>query len=590
LEALKTHPADDGVWHPSRFILAILICVSSFAAEPKIYTPVGAPPSPKVEARWDVFRDYAAATELLRALAKAHPDRCGLETLGKSYGGREMWVMTITNEAGGKADSKPGMWVDGGIHANEVQTTDVVLYTAWFLLEMDGKNAAVTDLLKRRTFYLLPMMSPDSRDAHLKEPNNAHSPRGGQRPVVAGEEEGNPTGAKDLDGDGQITQMRIADPNGRWKPHPEFPQLMVRVKDNEKGSYTLLGDEGTTRDDDEDRSHRRGAYDPNRDWPWQWEPDYVQHGAVRYPLWVGENRMAADYIEAHPNIGGAVTFHNAAGMIIRSPGAPGDSMEPRDVHVFDAIGQKGELILPGYKYIELRGGLYPGYGVEMDWLYAMRGVVAYTVELYTPFNMFRRASEGLMGTDEDLHLFNKYLLMDDAFVPWHAVDHPKYGKIEVGGFKKNYVRQPAAFLVEEECHRNMAFVLEEARQLAQVRVQSVAVKELGGGVHEVTAIIENEGEVPTRLAADVKHHVTPADRASISGAGLKVITGLVSRDRFFEEATEQKRRPAELRIESVHGKGIIYVRWLVTGGGPWTVTAASVKGGSDSMSVVAGGK
>ena len=118
----------------------------------------------------------------------------------------------------------------------------------------------------------------------------------------------------------------------------------------------------------------------------------------------------------------------------------------------------------------------------------------------------------------------------------------------------------------------------------------MAVKELGGGVHEVTAIIENEGDVPTRLAADVKHHVTPADRVSISGEGLKVITGLVSRDRFFEEATEQKRRPAELRIESVHGKGIVYVRWLVTGGGPWTVTAVSVKGGSDSMSVVAGGK
>ena len=63
------------------------------------------------------------------------------------------------------------------------------------------------------------------------------------------------------------------------------------------------------------------------------------------------------------------------------------------------------------------------------------------------------------------------MLLGDGFVPWHEVDHPQYGKIEVGGFKKNWVRQPPSFLLEEECHRNMAFTLYHADQMPLVKIQ-----------------------------------------------------------------------------------------------------------------------
>ena len=63
------------------------------------YAPAGAPADPKVVVRWDFFRDYTQATELLRQMARAHPDRCKLESPGRSYGGREMWIVTITNPA-----------------------------------------------------------------------------------------------------------------------------------------------------------------------------------------------------------------------------------------------------------------------------------------------------------------------------------------------------------------------------------------------------------------------------------------------------------------------------------------------------------
>ena len=125
-------------------------------------------------------------------------------------------------------DRKPGFWLDAGIHANEIQGTEVALYTAWFLLESFGRNEKITELLRDRVFYIMPMLSPDSRDAHMHTPQSTHTPRGGQVPFDDDRDgEADEDGWDDLDGDGNITLMRVADPNGRYVPHPRFPEWMV---------------------------------------------------------------------------------------------------------------------------------------------------------------------------------------------------------------------------------------------------------------------------------------------------------------------------------------------------------------------------
>lgn len=543
-----------------------------------VYTPMGAPPDPKVEVHWNRYHDYAAITRVAEALAREHPKLVKLESLGKSYGKRDMWVLTISN---GPAAEKPAFYIDGGIHANELQGPEVVLYTAWFLAESYGRHETITRLLDERAFYLVPMMSPDSRDAHMHEPATTHSPRSGQRPIDD-DQDGltDEDGPDDLDGDGHITQMRVRDTNGRWKPHPKHPNFLVRVEADEKGEYTLLGQEGIDNDGDgrvnEDGD---GYYDPNRDWAWNWQPSYVQGGAHRYPFSIEENRRVADFVMAHPNIAGAQSYHNAGGMILRGPGGEGDQFEGEDVAIFDALGKKGELMLPGYKYMNVAKDLYVVYGGELDWFYAMQGIYTFTNELFTPFNLFRKEGGGWFGNDEDLHLFNKYLLFEDGFVDWHEVDHPQYGKVEVGGFKKSWMRQPPSFLLEEECHRNMAFTLYQADQMPLVRVQSVATRDLGDGLTEVTAAIANEKLAPTRAAVDVKHKITAPDRVSLAGG--EAVVGLIADNRFFNDAREQKRDPANLRVERVGGMGAVYVRWIAKGAGPFTVSVKSVKGGMD---------
>ena len=562
--------------------LSCLAPLAASAAPPKEYVTLGAPTSPKVRAEWNRYHDYAAAAKLLQELAAAHPQHARLQSLGKSYGGREMWLLTVTNFQQGDDRRRPAFWIDGAIHGNEIQASEAALYTAWFLLEMAGRAPFITRLVDERAFYILPMLSPDARDAHMHGPASTHSPRSGLRPVdddrdgLADED-----GPDDLDGDGHIAQMRARDPNGRWKPHPKYPELMVACDDDEPGQYRLLGAEGYDNDGDgrvdEDGP---GGYDPNRDWGWNWQPRYVQNGALHYPFSILENRMAADFIMAHRNIAGAQSYHNCGGLIVRGPGGKDDRFEPDDVRLFDAIAKQGEQLLPSYRPLAVGAGMYEVFGGEHDWWYALQGVFAFTNELFTPFNYFRQTLErGGLTRQEEQYAFDKRLLFNEGLIPWHAVDHPQYGRIEVGGLKKNWGRQPPSFLLEEECHRNMAFTLYHADQMPQIEVQSVRTQALDGNWTQISATVANRKFLPTHAAVDVKHKLTPPDLVRIEGRDLRVAMGLTADNPFYENAQEQNRQPQALRIPVIPGMGAAYVRWIVRGRGPFTVTAESIKGG-----------
>ena len=124
--------------------LVITVLIFSFSAFPlfsqnsvprSALKALGAPNNPKVEVAWNRFYDTDSVYEILKRLNEAYPDLSSLQSIGKSHEGRDMWVLTITNEEIGDHSDKPGMYIAASIHANEVQATEVSLYTAWYLLE-----------------------------------------------------------------------------------------------------------------------------------------------------------------------------------------------------------------------------------------------------------------------------------------------------------------------------------------------------------------------------------------------------------------------------------------------------------------------
>jgi hypothetical protein len=127
----------------------------------------------------------------------------------------------------------------------------------------------------------------------------------------------------------------------------------------------------------------------------------------------------------------------------------------------------------------------------------------------------------------------------------------------------------------------MAFTLYHADQMPLVKVQSIETKELGDGLVEVTAVIINDRITPTHSAADRSHNTTPPDLVTIEAKDLKIIAGMYDDEQFFIRPEVQKREPAKIKLPTIDGMRPVYVRWIVTGAGPYTVRVKSVKGGTD---------
>lgn len=585
--------------YPNKYSIMLLlvfaITLSALAQKPENILPgAGTPPNPKVQISWNRYNDNTALEEIYRKMEKAHPDLVSLQSIGKSYQGREMWVLTITDKNSGVDHSrKPAMYIDAAIHANEIQTTEFALYIAWYITEMHAAgNAYFKELLADKTFYIAPSVNPDSRDHFIHEANTQNSSRTGQVPID-NDRDGlvNEDDFDDLNGDGHITQMRRKTPYGQFVADPKDPRRLIRVEAGQQGEYELLGYEGIDNDGDglvnEDGV---GQYDPNRDWGWSWEPNYVQNGAYKYPFSLPENWAVADFILSHPNIAAGQNFHNMGGYVLRGPGSETDEQYygREDEMVYDFLGKKGEEIIPFYRYIITYKDMYNVYGGQLDWMFAGRGIFAFCNELWTNHLYYNRAPEPVdrsqWGTgSKEQYQFDEYYLFGDAFVDWEPYNHPQYGEIEIGGSKKNFGRMHPGFLLESDAHRNAAFVIYHAHSTPKLSVPEIKVNELDGGIKEVTAIVKNERLIPTHSGHDVRNKIEVPDVISLNGG--TVLAGMIVDNADLGIATEQKLDPANIRVPNIPGNGIVTVRWLVKGGSKFTVTVDSKKGGTASKSI-----
>ena len=563
------------------FSFALTLCVS-LALYGQTYTPLyfkaaGSPVNPKVKVSWNHYHTNAGIEALCKEMVKAYPNLVKLESMGKSVGNRDIWVLTVSDFKKGNPDRKPAMWVDANIHGNEIQGSEMALYIAWYLIENFNDNAYIQELLEQKTFYIVPTINPDGRAVFTEEAGSLRSgilPLDNDRDGVADED-----GPQDLNGDGFITQMRRANPNGTHIIDPNFPNRLIPAPPGVKGQYDLLGTEALDLDGDgragEDGP---GGYDPNRDYGYNWQPNFIQSGALKYPFSLPESQAANNFMMAHPNIAGGQYFHNSGGMLLSPPGSEMDAnyVSRTDRAVYDAIGKKGEEIIPSYKYMVIYRDLYTVYGGATDWGAFGRGIFAFSNELWHPDLMYRGAFQGDRATMQEE--FNKTMLLGDAYVPWTEFDHPVYGKIEIGGQKKNSPgRLHPGFLLEADAHRNAIFVIHHAYCMPQLSITSVTEKALNGGYRQITAEVSNSRIIPTHSTFDIQNKIERPDWISINGP--EVVLGMVMSDPYYNQGVEQKVNPQKLAVANIPGNGKVIVRWIVKGNQKYTITVDSAKGG-----------
>lgn len=473
----------------------------------------------------DNFSRYLRPHEMeaaLRQLAQEYPALATLEQIGASMEGRPLWALTITNSATGPALDKPAISIDGNHHAGEVTSEMVCLYTIWHLLTGYGQDDEITSLLDRYTFYFRPIVSPDGVEFYMTTP---YTLRSSPRPYPS-ETPAPGLHPEDIDGDGVIAQMRIADPGGEWRASDRDPRLLIRRREDEAGgTYYRLYTEGIIEHDPADgpldttnitNAPPRWGLDFNRSYPHNWQPEHRQSGAGPYPLYPPETRAAVDFTLARPNIGAIVNYHTAGGFCFVLPSSRAPSEYPHD-------DLSGDYRLLSRKFAEItRQPLFQSYteatktarfGSMMDWAYNQHGIYGWVPELWDMWGAagVDRSGEdffrffGARSEEEQLKLlaWNDRELGGEGFIPWHTVEHPQLGTVEVGGWTYKYTTQnaPPGYL-RELCARHAPWTYYLARTLPRLVLDDRRIEQIAGesDLWRITARIRNDGFLPTNLS------------------------------------------------------------------------------------------
>ena len=114
--------------------------------------------------QFNTYYRYDDLTRFLQQWAEQYPTLCSLESIGKSYEGRDIWCLTVTNADTGPALDKPAYYVDANIHATELAPSAAALYLANRLLTQYGEDEKVTYALDSRAFYIVPRVNPDGAE------------------------------------------------------------------------------------------------------------------------------------------------------------------------------------------------------------------------------------------------------------------------------------------------------------------------------------------------------------------------------------------------------------------------------------------
>lgn len=478
------------------------------------------------EIRFDTCYKYAELTAILHDFAARFPALCRIASIGRSHEGREIWLATLTHTATGPDADKPAFWVDANIHATEVSPSACALYTLHKILAGYGADPQITRLLDTRALYIVPRFNPDGAELYLD--GRRRRVRSSTR-LYPWPEPRDGLHEEDVDGDGRTLLMRLKDPNGPWKAHPDEPRLLVpRAADgSDSGPYYRLLPEGCLRNYDGVQikvAPKPEGLDLNRNFPVEWAFESEQLGAGPYPVSEPEVRAVVQFIVDHPNITGAITFHTWSAVYLRPYSAhPDDHFPTDDLWTYQEIG-KHAARLTGYPAISVfhEFKYHPKETMKGDfdgWMYDHRGVYAWTCELWSPEKAAgidlttgpdgKGESRHIEWTrthpvEEDLKLlkWNDEVLGGRGFVNWYPFQHPQLGEVELGGWDIDVAwRNPPPHLLEREIAPHADFIIWHALVSPLLEWRETTVTPLGEDAHHIRAVVQNTGWLPTNVTA-----------------------------------------------------------------------------------------
>jgi len=430
------------------------------------------------------------------------------QQIGTSRSGKSIIVAQFGDE------NSPAVLVTGNVDGDYLVGTELAMR----LIE-DLKSGKI----KRngKSIFVVPMPNPDATNFILGK--NGYSTTFNQ---LKNDDDNdlkiNEDGPNDLNNDGWISQLRITDSSGLYKPSEKAPNLLVKVDPlkNEEGQYRVLN-EG--KDDDGDGKLDEDGYGGvtiNKNFTYNY--DYFGVGSGVNQASEPETRALIDFVIDHQNILMTVNFSKYDNLHKNwSAKKVKVSEYKRPLKAFDRMPKED---VDGYK---LFSNLWKqdhkdwkvsaenrGQGTFHDWAYFHGGrwsiaangwnfkqiAIEKTVKDESKDKTKKKKASKSSDTKEARLIANaKEKRLQGAVVPWTKISHPDFAdeKVEVGGFRLAYLNNPDLAVFAET--KSSEYVASLTTLFPKLKV-SQTVKKLGKDLYRVTLKVKNTGKLPTQSA------------------------------------------------------------------------------------------
>ncbi len=272
------------------------------------------------------YHTYQEFTDELHALEVNYSEIMSLTSLGKTYEGREIWMVKLSDNVT-QEEGEPGVLFMGAHHGNEKPSYEVCLFFIRYMVEQYENNSvpAVRDAMNSTQIYLIPMVNPDGVEAD--------------------------------------TRKNCAPNHGSFGLKKEITSYGVNLNRNYDDVWFL------------------SYMFPMR----YYLPFILSDSSFNYrgpyPFSENETNAVKKFAEAH-TISISISYHSYGEFIIY-PWMHTTKQTP-DEPLFRSVGENISLINDYYLYVK-NDRLIPLYGGTLgsseNWLYRARGILSFTVEL-----------------------------------------------------------------------------------------------------------------------------------------------------------------------------------------------------------------
>jgi len=510
------------------------------------------------------YSNFQQQSARINTLAKAHPDMVKATSIGKSAGGKDVWMLTIGT---GNTSSKPAIAVVGGIQGSHLLGTEMVLGFAEELLNAAGADS-IKSLLARTTYYLFPNMSADAMEQYFgklkyEREGNATT-TDDDRDGKSGEDD-----YDDLDGNGKINWLRIESPLGTFMAHPDDQRVMIKadLTKGDKGKYMLIP-EGIDNDKDgEFNEDGEGGVAFNRNLSFK-HPSFTK-GAGEFAVSEPESRALLDFLYGSPNIYALICFgpdNNLSNPVAYNAGAATQKLvagylEP-DTKINSIVSELYNKITgmkDAPKTTSAGGDL-------LSWGYYHFGRLSYsTPGWFVPKAKADTAKkEKALSVDDPVANYLRFASQQGittSFTEWKVIQHPDFPgqKVEIGGVDPFVLSNPPFKLVADIRKKHTAFLIKLAGLQPEIDILDIKTEKVNAGLTRLTATVANKGVLPATSALGEKNYW-------LKRISVKLVTG--------NQQTIISGKKTQL-IDTLEGLGSQELTWLIKGSGTVNLEAGA---------------